>query len=48
MGAAASGGFLGQHVRVAGVTGDARESSQARALTLAIARAIDLKVDTPK
>jgi len=41
MGAAASGGFWAS-VCVAGVTGDARESSQARALTLAIARAIGI------
>jgi hypothetical protein len=33
-------------VRIAGVTGEARESSQARAITFAIARAIGLKVDS--
>jgi hypothetical protein len=32
-------------VRIGGVTGEACESSQARALTFAIARAIGLKVD---
>jgi hypothetical protein len=45
MGAAENGGFWAK-VRVAGVTGEAHESSQARALTLAIARAIGLNVDT--
>ena len=44
MGAAETGGFWAK-VRVAGTTGEARESSQARAVTFAIARAIDLKVD---
>jgi hypothetical protein len=43
-GAAENGGFWAK-VRVASVTGEACESSQARAMTLAIARAIGLKVD---
>ena len=42
MGAADSGGFWAS-VRVAGISGEARESSQARALTFAIARAIGLE-----
>jgi hypothetical protein len=41
MGATESGGFWAR-VRIAGVTGEARESSQARALTVAIARAIGI------
>jgi hypothetical protein len=44
MGAAENGGFWAR-VRVAGTIGEACESSQARAMTLAIARAIGLKVD---
>jgi hypothetical protein len=44
MGAGENGGFWAR-VRIAGTTGEARESSQARAMTLAIARAISLKVD---
>jgi hypothetical protein len=38
------GGFWAK-VRIAGATGEAHESSQARAMTLAIARAIGLEVD---
>ncbi len=41
MGAAEGGGFWAR-VRIAGVAGEARESSQARALTYAIARAIGI------
>jgi len=44
MGAAESGGFWAR-VRIAGTTGEARGQSQARAMTLAIARAVGLKVD---
>ena len=44
IGATENGGFRAM-VRIAGVTGEARESSQAQALTFAIARAIGLKVD---
>jgi len=44
MGASKNGGFWAR-VRIAGVTGEARESSQARALTLAIARAIGIDVE---
>ncbi len=44
MGAAESSGFWAK-VRVAGITGEAREESQARAITFAVARAIGLKVD---
>ena len=44
MGAAENGGFWAR-VRVAGTTGEARESSQARAMTFAIARAIGLEPD---
>jgi hypothetical protein len=44
MSAAENGGFWAR-VRIAGVTGEAREPSQARALTFAIARAIGLKVN---
>jgi hypothetical protein len=43
MGAAENGGFWAR-VRIGGVTGEARESSQARAITFAIARAIGLEV----
>ena len=42
MGAAENGGFWAR-VGVAGTTGEARESSQARAITFAIARAIGLE-----
>jgi hypothetical protein len=42
MGAGDSGGFWAR-IRVAGNTGEARESSQARAITFAIARAIGLE-----
>jgi hypothetical protein len=42
MGAAENGGFRAM-VRIAGVTGEALESSQARALTFAIARAIGIE-----
>jgi hypothetical protein len=42
MGAAESGGFWAR-VRVAGITGEACESSQARAITFAIVRALGLK-----
>jgi hypothetical protein len=42
MGAAESGGFWAR-VRAAGDTGEARESSQARAIAFAIARAIGLE-----
>lgn len=45
MGAPEGGGFWAR-VRIAGVTREARESSQARALTFAIAYAIGLKVDS--
>jgi hypothetical protein len=41
MGATENGGFWAR-VRIAGVAGEARESSQARALTFAIARAIGI------
>ena len=41
VGAAADGNFWAK-VRIAGVTGEARESSQAQALTFAIARAVGL------
>jgi hypothetical protein len=46
VGAAKDGRFWAK-VRIAGVTGEARESSQARAITFAIARAfgIDPEVD---
>jgi hypothetical protein len=44
MGAAENGVFWAR-VRVAGATGEARELSQARAITFAIARAIGLTVD---
>ena len=44
MGAAENGAFWAR-VRVAGTTGEARESSQPRAIALAVARAIGLKVD---
>ena len=44
MGATKNGSFWAK-VRVAGVTGEARESSQARSLTFAIARSIGLTVD---
>ena len=44
MGADENGGFWAR-VRIAGVVGEARESSQARALTFAIARAIGVEVD---
>jgi hypothetical protein len=44
MGASENGGFWAR-IRIAGVTGEARESSQARALTLAIARAIGIDVE---
>jgi hypothetical protein len=43
MGAAENGGFWAR-VRIAGTTGEARESSQAQAMTLAIARAVGLNV----
>src|ERR1700682_4235324 len=43
MGAAENGGFWAR-VRVAGATGEARESSQARAITFAVARAIGVEV----
>jgi ABA sandwich protein len=43
MGAAENGGFWAR-VRVAGTTGEAQESSQARAITLAVARAIGVEV----
>jgi hypothetical protein len=43
MGAAEDGGFWAK-VRIGGRTGDAYESSQAGALTLAVARAIGLEV----
>lgn len=43
MGAAENGGFWAR-VSIAGTIGEARESSQARALTLAISRAIGLEV----
>jgi hypothetical protein len=43
MGAASNGGFWAR-VRIAGTTGEATESSQARAMTVAIARAIGLEV----
>src|SRR5579863_8080870 len=43
-GATENGGFWAM-VRVDGTTGEARESSQARAMTVAVARAIGLKVD---
>jgi hypothetical protein len=41
MGAAENGGFWAR-VRIAGATGEARESSQARAITFAVARAIGI------
>ena len=44
MGASENGGFWAR-VRIAGVTGEARESCQARALTFAIARAIGIDVE---
>lgn len=44
MGAADNGCFWVK-IRVAGRTGEARESSKARAVTFAIARALDLEVD---
>jgi hypothetical protein len=44
MGTTKNGGFWAK-VRIAGRTGHASESSQARALTFAIARAIGLNVD---
>lgn len=43
-GATENGGFWAR-VRVDGTTGEARESSQPRAMTFAIARAIGLEVD---
>jgi hypothetical protein len=43
IGAAENGGFWAR-VRVAGATGEARESSQARAITFAIARALGIEV----
>ena len=42
MGAAKNGGFWAR-IRIAGVTGEAHESSQARALTFAIACAIGIE-----
>ena len=42
---AAENGLFGARVQIAGQTGEACERSQARAMTLAIARAIGLKVD---
>jgi hypothetical protein len=45
MGATEAGGLFWVKVRVAGMTGEARESSKSRAITLAIARALDLEVD---
>jgi hypothetical protein len=42
-GAAENGGFWAR-VRVAGTTGEARESSQARAIAFAVARAIGVEV----
>jgi hypothetical protein len=42
MGASENGGFWAR-VRIDGVTGEARESSQARALTFAIARAVGIQ-----
>jgi hypothetical protein len=44
MGATEKGDFWAT-VRIAGVTGEARELSQARALTVAIARAIGIEVE---
>ena len=44
MGASANGGFWAK-VRIAGVIGEARESSQARALTFAIARALGIGLE---
>ena len=44
MGASENGGFWAR-VRVAGKIGEACESSQARALTIAIARAIGIDVE---
>jgi len=44
MGAAPNGGFWVK-IRAAGVVGEATESSKARAITFAIARAIGLEVD---
>jgi len=44
-GAAATGGFWAK-VRVAGTTGEAHESSQARAMTVAIARALGIEIPT--
>jgi hypothetical protein len=43
IGSAENGGFWAR-VRVAGVTGEARESSRARAVTYAIARALGIQV----
>lgn len=43
----AQDGWFRVWVRIAGATGEARESSQARAITFAIARAIGLEVDGP-
>lgn len=45
MGAAENGGFWAK-VRIAGNTGEARESSQARAIAFAVARALGLEVDS--
>lgn len=44
MGASEDGAFWAT-VRLAGTTGEARESSQPRALTFAIARAVGIQVD---
>jgi hypothetical protein len=44
-GATATGGFWAR-VRVAGTTGEAHESSQARAMTVAIARAFGIETPT--
>jgi hypothetical protein len=46
MGAAENGGFWAR-VRVGGATGEARDSSQARALSLALARVIGIEVEDP-
>ena len=43
MGATEDGGFWAK-VRIAGITGEARESSQARAITFAVARALGIEV----
>jgi hypothetical protein len=42
----AENGTFWAKVRIAGTTGEAHESSQARAITLAVARAIGLDVST--